>query len=644
MNKEDFERVLNNLKMRFDDMDFPSYVLFLKRVERDIYRSLRVNNPMNLDPESFTNGRIINYLIEDKEFSHKIGEKIKQECKPDAWRYFRELLDGNLEVDTLMNIFRDTNLISLAEDKNQAYKLFGSIAELDSDKLLNFALENDNFFAILKDVSISQKLKLYSFSYDIYKKLIEKDIEFATRVLRPSEENYRDLIQDETLPNSILITVLDKCNSKEILNDFFENDPRREEIFNSMSNSEIVDLIDKDVTLDIKLAESTRIIDALATNSIVDFRVRLNRYEEYNPSCDIESKVEKQYDKLLASFNPETGMFKDYEEILKGIEEKGYIDIHSFDGIFKLLADENLYMCRTKEDFINLTNKKLKEIITDYLFKDNRYNVELNIKELERYEKENTIGNNATANALKAVNRVINEKKGIDLINALNVFKELGVGELYYDAIRGTKNVVNNEILNAVSTNEIGINKQLSSIYGVPIIDLREQKHYTLVRALSTPYREFTINERDCYTLISEVNTTMIHDDGYIYGYDDFDPDYILHVFEGDAFSTKGDKDTTKYVNRLMTPEEIVTEDSSISEIQIKNEPNEDGHGYKTIKPTCVIARDVITEKEINESKRLGIPIKLIKTQNLVESKPHTFFDDERTYVTSSFDERRRAR
>ena len=497
-----------------------------------------------------------------------------------------------------MNIFRDTNLISLAEDKNQAYKLFGSIAELDSDKLLNFALENDNFFAILKDVSISQKLKLYSFSYDIYKKLIEKDIEFA-----PSEENYRDLIQDETLPNSILITVLDKCNSKEILNDFFENDPRREEIFNSMSNSEIEDLIDKDVTLDIKLAESNRIIDALATNSIVDFRIRLNRYEEYNASSDIEAKVEKEYDKLLASFNPETGMFKDYEEILKGIEEKGYIDIHSFDGIFKLLADENLYMCRTKEDFINLTNKKLKEIITDYLFKDNRYNVELNIKELERYEKENTIGNNATANA-----------------------------------------VVNNEILNAVSTNGIGINKQLSSIYGVPIIDLREQKHFTLVRALSTPFREFTINERDCYTLISEVNTTMINDDGFIYGYDDFDPDYILHIFEGDAFSTKGDKDTTKYVNRLMTPEEIVTEDSSISEIQIKNEPNEDGHGYKSVRPTCVIARDVITEKEINESKRLGIPIKLIKTQNLVESKPHTFFDDERTYVTSSFDERRRAR
>ncbi len=644
MNKEDFERILNNLKMRFNDMDFYSYIDFLKRVEKDIYHSLLANNPMGLDPETFTNGRILNYLLEDKEFSSKVGDKIKSESVADPWRYFRGLLDGKLELDTLLNLFRDENLLKIAEDKYHTYKLLGALCEKDTDRVIRFALQNETFYTILKEISIKQELTLYVVDYETYKMAIEKDIEFGTRAIRASSEQFNELIEDKTLPNGVLIEVLDKCYIEGVLTNFFQNNPRRNDMFEAMSKSQIRRLIDKGVKFSVKLGESPKIINALASESIVDFRASLNRYEENNPSSDIESKVEKEYDKLLSTYNPETGMFKEYEEMLKQIETVGWIDYKRPEGVALLLMDNELYKCRTKEDFIRLSEKKLKEIVTDYLFKDNAYNIDLNIQELDRYESHNTQDNIGKSRALKAVIKVIKEKSGKDLIEALEVFKELGVGEVYYDAIRGTKNKVNSEIESAVTKDKLEPSKELSEKYGVTVYDLMEKKHFTLVRAMGSPYREDTINERDCYTLISDENTTTIHDGEYLYGYDDFDHDYIMHVFEGDAFSSSGDKETTKYVNRLMTPHDIVTLDDNISEIQIKNRPSPNGRGYITIRPTCVIAKDEIREQDIEEAKRLGVPIKLIKSKKLVKATTHTLYDDDKTYVTSSFDESRRVR
>ena len=146
--------------------------------------------------------------------------------------------------------------------------------------------------------------------------------------------------------------------------------------------------------------------------------------------------------------------------------------------------------------------------------------------------------------------------------------------------------------------------------------------------------------ERGCYSLIGSDNIDVFNRN-FVYGFNNFDEQNIISVFETDCFSKENDEPIlnqnygTTAVNRLMTPSQIVNGlDSSkktrYSEIQILGK----------LKPDFIVAFDSINEMAIDESKRLNIPIVIIKTMSYSNDKKsnNPFNDESLQYIDFSGD------
>ncbi len=640
MTEQDLKIYIADLKDKLEQMDVYTFISYARKMEYGLLKLLQNDNQTGIDVDTLGNGKIVDYLITDEYFKNELGEKIISEASStDTWRYFRNLLNENIDTSTLLNIFRDDNLAKASANQNVIYILMASMTEKDPIKVLEFALENDEFYKEYKKIAEKNNIIPSYINYDIIRRFIDKDIDFVNSCIPLSRDSYIEIINDKTISNDELYKVFRNIRNIEVANEFYQHDPRRKTIFDRLSINETRNLLDKNISFDITLLDDDKVLEALKSSSVVDFRRNINRFEDNNPSYDMEEKVRNYYEKTLSSYNPESNMFKVYETMLEDINKNGFIS-STLINYNDILFDEELYRCRTKEEFIRISERKIKEITTDFIFKDNTYNVDLNIKELERFENNNTPINIERENRLNTIVSMIKDNDGEKVIMLFNRLKNGNTHELYYDAIRETKEVVNQRIKDG----SIMPSKGFSIINGCEVYDMRNSKFYMLARTLSYPFREDTINERDCYSLISDENTSLLYDDRddvYFYGYEDFDPKRILHIFEGDAFSTDGERNTTKYVNRLMTPKDIVTSNGFFSEIQYKNIENGE-HRYKALKPSNVIAIDKITEKEIEESKRLSIPIRLISKKHMTNSRIVSFDDSHSVYVESSFEERLR--
>ena len=142
------------------------------------------------------------------------------------------------------------------------------------------------------------------------------------------------------------------------------------------------------------------------------------------------------------------------------------------------------------------------------------------------------------------------------------------------------------------------------------------------VRSLDRPMKETTLNAHSCYSLISGTNPKTYNDEAYIYGYDSIDPNMIENVFESDSY-TISDSNITTRPNRIMTKEEITESSSSYSEINIKNKKIEGipKELYEEKKPSYMVCMDELKKEQLEESKRLGIPIVVIDRERYQNKK-----------------------
>ena len=90
-----------------------------------------------------------------------------------------------------------------------------------------------------------------------------------------------------------------------------------------------------------------------------------------------------------------------------------------------------------------------------------------------------------------------------------------------------------------------------------------------------------------------------------------------------------------------MTSKELVNGSNWYSEIELVNLQNENKE-YNIKKPDFIVVYDEIRDKDIMESKRLNIPIVIIKMTRLKnENKVDTGFDNERDkYIDDSYSEK----
>ena len=364
---------------------------------------------------------------------------------------------------------------------------------------------------------------------------------------------------------------------------------------------------------------------------------------------------DKYEDDIINSFDIDSGMFLEYKRRLDNEENifgsKYYIDIeYSFRKLD--FSNNDSVISFLKE----MSILKLSEVVIDYLFKDNIYNVRLNIGEMIRYNSFLNDNDKVLDNdKIDFYNTILNLEQlgGKSIIDLYNKLKDKDVSYMYYDDIKNLKyksyDNVKSVIFNPNDKNDIDSN--LTSEYGVDIYDYRDKEYTMLVRCLGSRYRETNSNRKDCYTLLSDLNSKVLNDGVYIYGYSDFDNDCILHIFEGDAYSlnvlgNSDAKNSTTKVNRIMTPEQIVMSDSNISEVQIVNKKIPNDRFFDTLKPSYIVAYDKVNDMVIEEAHRLNIPIVIIKNNRLGYGlKGDIIYDEKKdNYINSSWDEEKRNR
>lgn len=568
------------------------------------------------------------------------------------------------------------NLYSLFNDSNFNIPYFEEIISyvLNSSELLflynnkdkyigelNFKFNEDNFFKILfkQDINLTINIlldrndKLKDFLVNISKYDFRKiDYSILVKLLKVIEKNKFDCdfefintsislefqyrLLDEGFSDNFIINIINNC-SNEVQQYFYLNDNRFSYLF---SKFDVVTLSNNNYLFQESVLENQEFFNLFLSNSIIQSRLNINKLMEHNTKYYFEIMLDKYEDNLINEFDSELELFYEYKMLIDNIcmlDELNFKNnktnfLFDYDIINEIRKytyyDENkIIHIKDNEALYNYLKKlsklKLNELIVDRLFDDDIYNVLLNIKEMLRYHT--SLGDDEYVLNLDKSN-FYNIILNLDNMNSTNVldfykkYRNKNNSFMFYQDLRKTKDIcydkINDKLFKTSNISSLP-DKVKSSRYGINIYDYTSMEYIMLVRCLFGEYEEESSNKRDCYTLLSQDNNYVIDDDCYVYGYNLFDKNYILHVFEGDAFSgdvINSSLDVGSYwVNRIMTCDEIILSSDCYSEIQIINKTkNRKKHLFNSLKPSYLITYNDVSEKVLNEAKRLNIPIFII--------------------------------
>lgn len=601
----------------------------------DIYRNFReILNILDLD-DIF---KIFDYNI--------INNFYKELTISDFPNYKNDYNNGNYEV---LGIISKKISDSVNRKKNE-YKLFVCLFEKNPDKVMEWILSDNNLFREVMFLSDDMYSIFASLSYDVIVRIIYKleEINFIKENIGCNfiscldSDNQKKLL-DEAFNDDTLIKIISYFR-KDVVSYFFEYDRRSIYLYKKIPG--IRGLIRSGVKFNREILIRDDFFDLLKETNFTEFRNNINSIERHNDPMIIEKKLNKYYDELIDQYDYNIGMFKEYINILNNPSIlNNFNDTFVFDTNVRMLfinyrlRDENGYTFTNKDKLIQElkeeTSKKLSEIVVDALFADNIYNVWLNIKEMLRYNNNLDIEHRVIDSERSSFYEMILNFDNVsseDKINLFNKLRDKNISTIFYDDLRRIKDYAYDKIkedMIDLSKYNDKINKEYSAKYGFNVYDLRDCEYTMLVRTLGSRYKEETINTRDCYSIISNENSNVYGDGSIVYGYYSFDNDNIIHMLEQDSFSSNSydNENVTKYVNRIMTSKEIVNGSSWYSEIDIANSPNGTGK-YKNMRPDFVVSYDKIRDIDIEEAKRLNIPIVVIKK---------TFLND-KDRIYSNFD------
>lgn len=625
-------------------------------------------------------------VLNNSSVLNKLRSELLKDCnKGDIYRNFREILDI-LDLDDIFKIF-DYNIInnfykeltisdfpnykndynngnyevlgiiskkisdSVNRKKNE-YKLFVCLFEKNPDKVMEWILSDNNLFREVMFLSDDMYSIFASLSYDVIVRIIYKleEINFIKENIGCNfiscldSDNQKKLL-DEAFNGDTLIKIISYFR-KDVVSYFFEYDKRSIYLYKKIPG--IRGLIRSGVKFNREILIRDDFFDLLKETDFAEFRNNINSIERHNDPMIIEKKLNKYYDELIEQYDYNIGMFKEYINILNNPSIlNNFNDTFIFDTNVRMLfinyrlRDENGYTFTNRDKLIQElkeeTSKKLSEIIVDALFADNIYNVWLNIKEMLRYNNNLDIEHRVIDSERSSFYEMILNFDNIsseDKINLFNKLRDKNISTIFYDDLRRIKGYAYDKIkedMIDLSKYNDKINKEYSAKYGFNVYDLRDCEYTMLVRTLGSRYKEETINTRDCYSIISNENSNVYGDGSIVYGYYSFDNDNIIHMLEQDSFSSNSydNENVTKYVNRIMTSKEIVNGSSWYSEIDIANSPNGTGK-YKTMRPDFVVSYDKIRDIDVEEAKRLNIPIVVIKKTFLKDKdRIYSDFDSE---------------
>lgn len=610
-------------------------------------------------------------VLENDLIRKKLKAGLLEESKTDQYKFYAEILK-TLNVSDFLSLYDQEYLkkfFGRGYDNGSKYKFFVCLCQKDFNSTIEYLLKDAGLF----DEFFSENDNFYSLFYNIDYELLLKCIlkiengknEYRNDFASCIPEDYQRRLLEENLNASTIVWLLPVFKD-EVISDFFKKDPRALYLFSRFNIRTFINR-DKPILFSDEILKKDEFFDLLKSDSFITFRANINNIEKHNNPMIIEEKRKKYSSELINSYQTGTGLFKIYAEVLDNpnkLREINSFDLYIFNkDIYHMIRaklrrdDDGNYYFEEKEKLISLlkreTSLRLSEIIVDDLFEDNIYNVWLNIKEMIRYN-----GN------LKDDEKILDEDKlqlyrvilNIDNVSCdekirlYNSLKNKNYNLIFYEDLRKLKDTAYEEIKSRMFNCDVHdeyISRDISDKYGVTIYDLRDKKFTMLVRRMSSFYED-SIYKRGCYSIISDENTDVFHDDCntlFTYGYNSFENDRIVHMFEGDAYSADSKDNSSRYVNRIMGPREIVNAHRWYSEVQILNEKNNKKKNYYSAKrPDFIVVFDEINDMAVNESKRLNIPIVIVKSQKLKDDDMVNIgFDrDNDVYMKGSYNEEKR--
>ena len=598
----------------------------------------------------YINNRIYDYqererILQIPEIQEKLRTGILEESQSDLWAGFRYCFNY-LEIEDIMDLYSGhldiiNNFFKKDINRGRKYIFFAAIAEKDINEFVKLCLKDNEFYQALfseADWFYSNFSQLdYETYHDLLLKMESENFPFGNSILSYTNKSYQEKILPE-LKDSTIVQLLPSFDH-DVITNFMLNDKRATYLYSKLP---IKSFANNKIEFPDELLKRNDFFSMLESESLVEYRSTINNLEENNNVSIIEKKVQDYYDQIISSYDKETNMFRDYQMF--------YQDNYPLKRNF--ITSTNLYyeVNKEKENPDKLkhllqeeTKKKIAQVTIDSLFHDNYHNVSLNIQELLRFEKDNRFLDDTIRQFYERITH-IEDYSTEEIIQLYETFKNRNLNTIFYEDLRHAKNISYEQIDKSLyhfdqDKEHKDITKSLET--GVDVYDLQNAEFTMLIRT-KYQHKDKTNASRNCYSLISNKNTSAFSQGttAFQYGYVSLDKDLVSHVFEGDSFSyDTTDKSNSNFVNRIMSPKEIVENSSQYSELNIMNRTFENDT-YQNKRPDFIIAYDEISEKEIEEAKRLQIPIVIIpKTDNYTnETIP---FDREKDiYIDNEYDER----
>lgn len=599
----------------------------------------------------------LNYIFDNFDYDD-IHEAFKKLSYKDFSNY--NSIDDNISFEINNSEIRNSN----------EYKFFVVLCENDINNTILWILQNDNlfkeffmkvdnFYSMFCDLDYDLIVKII-YKLDEYRDYFhDKGYDFLSLI---NKDNQKALL-GENFSDDIILKLIGYFNI-DTLSYFFLNDRRSIDLFEKIPN--INGYINSGVKFNDSILSSQRFFNRLKSSSFVIFRKNINTVETYNNPIVIEQKLKKYYDELISSYDSEEVMFGEYLGVLNNPSLLyNYYDkdtfIFSYDIVLlfeKYLScddDDNLYF-KDRNALIQMlkmeTSKKISEVVIDALFSDNIYNVWINIREMIRYNNKLDKNDKALDDDRVAFYKMILDFDNIsskDKIKLFNEFKDRNFSLTFYDDLRKLKDASYDMIKNDL----LDLSKYSDKVSSIDcertqclVYDLRDSKYTMLVRS-KFPHKDKSNKRRNCYSIISDENNNTFDqgedNDKIIYGYNSFLNDRVIHMLEQDAFSSDAyndNKDVSNYVNRIVSKDELVLGSDCYSEVELVNMQDKNGK-YINQKPDFIVVYDNIRDIDIIESKRLNIPIVIIRKNILDKNERIDMeFDREKDrYVNSSSDE-----
>lgn len=601
-------------------------------------------------------------VLSDEKIKSKLRKGLLEESINDQYKYYRDLMKyfnskevlDLFDADYLNEFFKN-------QENGQEYKLFVCLCENDINETIKNILKDDKMFEEFFKNNDYFYSMFYNLDYELLRQTIFKmennNLNYSFSFICSVKEDDQIRLLNENISNETIIKIVPMLRPN-VLTNFFKNNIRAREIYQKFN---VTSLAEKGTVFSDDILKSKKFFDLLKSTSFIEFRNNINTIEQTNQPIFIEERLKDYYDELINSYNKETGLFKEYDNILNtplSIKRYNKFDFilsgELYYNLHRIIKNNKELIVETeiKEILKNETSKKLSEIIIDAIFQDNIYNVYLNIDEMIRYnskleDKEKVLDKDKLEFYKFILNfdNIDNNEK----VEFYEKMKNKNFNLVFYDDLRKLKDLsyenINKEMLKPQEHKEYK-DEEKTNKYGIDIYDLKD-KEYTILVRMQSRFYEKTKLVRNCYSLISNQNSSIYGGEniyqGFLYGYNTLDRKRVLHILESDSFSSSQKEDSTRFVNRIMSAEEIVNSNFSYSEIQIINKKIDD-FNFEAKKPDFLVVYDNIKESEVEEAKRLNIPIVIITPKHLdKENKINIYFNsDIHTYVNSTFYEQKK--